>query len=92
MHRQPQNAIQKAARWGGKALNAVNFLALVYDRLVTIASVVVPPGTTRRKVAKRLQCEARSVPDALVHYAAIYGLAVVIILLGLQALVAIFVD
>ncbi len=56
--------------------------ALVYDLLVSLASWLIPPGKSRRRLARKFGCETALVADTLVCYATIYGLAGVIILLS----------
>ncbi len=76
---------------GGRAIVALG-PTVVYDVLVNVAARCSPPGKSRRKLARRLNCDTAAVPDALVIYAAIYGLAGVIVLLcfyGLAAILAI---
>jgi hypothetical protein len=65
---------------------SIDALALIYDLLVRIAGRCAPSGKSRRRLARKLKCAPSMVPDALVCYAAIYGLVGVIVLLSLQAL------
>ena len=90
MGKQPENALQTAVRWGCRTINAVALLTVVYDLLVGIANRLAPPGKSRRRLARKLNCTASMVPDALVCSATIYALGGLMILLYLGGLIAIF--
>ena len=92
MGKQPQNALQTSVRWGGRAIVALSRPTLVYDLLVGIANRIAPPGKSRRRLARKLNCAASMVPDALVCYATIYALGGLIILLYLGGLIVVFGD
>ena len=62
---------------------ALSCPTLVYDLLVRVANRLAPPGKSRRRLARKLNCTASMVPDALVCYATIYALGGLIILLYL---------
>ena len=83
MGKQPQNTLQASVRWGGRAIVALSRPTVVYDLLVRIANRLAPPGKSRRKLARKLNCAASIVPDALVCHATIYALGGLIILLYL---------
>ena len=92
MGKQPESALQTAVRWAEWAIVALSRPTLVYDLLLGIANRLAPPGKSRRSVARKLNCAASMVPDALVCYAAIYALVGLIILLCLRGLILIFGD
>jgi hypothetical protein len=77
---------------GGRAIVALSRPTLVYDLLVGIANRFAPPGKSRRKMARKLNCPASRVPDALVCYGTIYALGGLITLLYLGELIVIFGD
>jgi hypothetical protein len=90
MGKQPQNALQTSVRCGGRAIIALSRPTLVYDLLVGIANRLAPPGKSRRRLARKLNCAASMVPDALVCYATIYALVGLMILLYLGGLMVVF--
>lgn len=92
MAKRPENALNTAARWVGRGIVALSRPSLAYDILVSIANRFAPPGSSRRRLARKLNCDAAMVPDALVCYAAIYALVGLIILLCLRGLIVIFAD
>ena len=92
MGKQPQNTLQASARWGERAVVALSRPTLVYDLLVGVANRLAPPGKSRRRLARKLNCTASMVPDALVCSATIYALGGLMILLYLGGLIAIFGD
>ena len=92
MGKQPQNTLQASARWGERAVVALSRPTLVYDLLVGVANRLAPPGKSRRRLARKLNCAASMVPDALVCYVAIYALVGLIVLLCLRGLIVIFGD
>lgn len=65
---------------------------MVYDLLVGIANRLAPPGKSRRRMARKLNCAASMVPDALVCYATVYALGGLIILLYLGGVIGVFGD
>ncbi len=62
---------------------------LLYGLLVGIAGWFAPPGKSRRRLARKLNCDAAMVPDALLRYAIVYALGGLIILLYLAGLIAV---
>ncbi len=92
MGKHSERTFRAASAWADRALAALSSPALVYDLMVEIATRLVPPGPSRRRLAKKLNCEATMVPEALVCYAAIYMLLGLFSLLCLQGLVRIFAD
>jgi len=81
------NAPQTAARCPGRAIIALSGPALLYGVLVGIAGWFAPPGKSRRRLARKLHCDAAMVPDALLRYAMVYALAGLISLLYLAGLI-----
>jgi hypothetical protein len=75
---------------GGKAVVALSRPTLIYDLLVGIANRLAPPGKSRRRMARKLNCAASMVPDAFVCYATIYALVGLMILLYLRGLIVMF--
>jgi len=92
MGKRPENVLCAAARLGGRAIISLSRPTLLYDILLDIASRCAPSGQSRRKLARKLRCNASTLPDTLVCYAAIYTLAGLIVLLCLQGLVRMFAD
>jgi hypothetical protein len=86
MRKRPENPVTIAARHAGRAVAALGRPYLLYEFLAQIAARLAPPGKVRRRLARRFQCGAAMVPDVLVHYAAIYTLLALIILLFLRGL------
>lgn len=89
MHKQPANAFH---RWGDKAIVALGRPTLVYDILLSVASRFAPPGKSRRRLARKFNCAASMVPQALLYYTAIYALTGLIALLCLRGLALICAD
>ena len=92
MGKQPQTALQTSVRWGRRAIVALSRPTVVYDLLVGIANRLAPPGKSRRRMARKLNCAASMVPDALVCYATVYALGGLIILLYLGGVIGVFGD
>ena len=92
MGKQPENALQTSVRCGGRAIVALSRPTRVYDLLVGIANRLAPPGKSRRRLARKFNCSAAMVPDALVCYTTIYALGGLIILLYLVGVIVIFGD
>ncbi|HWV99961.1 MAG TPA: hypothetical protein VNZ64_09740 [Candidatus Acidoferrum sp.] len=65
---------------------------LVYDLLLGIASRLAPQGKSRRRMARKLNCDTSIVPDILICQASIYALVGLIVLLCLRGLIVIFGD
>ena len=59
---------------GERAIVTLSHPTLVYDLLVGIANRLAPPGKSRRRLARKLNCTAAMVPDALVCSATVYAL------------------
>ena len=62
---------------------------MLYGVLVGIAGWFAPPGKSRRRLARKLNCDAAMVPDALLRYAIVYALAGLIGLLYLGGLIVV---
>ena len=84
------NALQRAARCPGRAIVTLIGPALLYGVLVGIAGWFAPSGKSRCRLARKLNCDAAMVPDALLRYAMVDALAGLISLLYLAGLIVAF--
>ena len=89
MARRLDNAPLATARWGGKAVFSLSFLAAVYEALFGGASAPSAQDETHPTLTRKSSFDATMVLDAIVCYTAMLSLSGLVILLCLWGLMVI---